>query len=150
MTGLWQVSGRSTTGFNKRIMVDSFYARHWSIGLDFKIIVVTIPALLLRSDAGFYLDDFLTAAEARRGETVVLIAAAQDVRAIKWRNAARWFMAGLTLSMAGITGCIVGIVNLSYPFQLFGTAALALGCVTATLALLRGEQLEQEADFNGA
>jgi exopolysaccharide production protein ExoY len=51
ITGLWQVSGRSTTTYNKRIACDTFYARKWSMTLDAKILIVTIPALLLSDDA---------------------------------------------------------------------------------------------------
>jgi exopolysaccharide production protein ExoY len=46
ITGLWQVSGRSTTTYNKRIACDAFYARNWSMALDAKILIVTIPAVL--------------------------------------------------------------------------------------------------------
>jgi exopolysaccharide production protein ExoY len=45
ITGLWQVSGRSTTTFQRRVVLDSYYAHHWSIFLDAKIIVATIPAV---------------------------------------------------------------------------------------------------------
>jgi exopolysaccharide production protein ExoY len=51
ITGLWQVSGRSTTSYNKRIMCDAFYARNWSMTLDAKILVVTIPSILLDHSA---------------------------------------------------------------------------------------------------
>ena len=51
ITGLWQVSGRSTTTYNKRIACDTFYARNWSMTLDAKIVIVTIPALLLSDGA---------------------------------------------------------------------------------------------------
>jgi exopolysaccharide production protein ExoY len=51
ITGLWQVSGRSTTTYNKRIACDTFYARSWSMTLDAKIIIVTLPALLLTDGA---------------------------------------------------------------------------------------------------
>jgi len=51
ITGLWQVSGRSTTTYNKRVACDMFYARNWSMALDVKIIVVTIPALLVSENA---------------------------------------------------------------------------------------------------
>jgi exopolysaccharide production protein ExoY len=51
ITGLWQVSGRSTTTYNKRIACDTFYARKWSLALDAKILIVTIPALLLSDSA---------------------------------------------------------------------------------------------------
>jgi exopolysaccharide production protein ExoY len=51
ITGLWQVSGRSTTTFNKRVACDSFYARHWSMILDAKIIIATIPAVCFSDTA---------------------------------------------------------------------------------------------------
>jgi exopolysaccharide production protein ExoY len=51
ITGLWQVSGRSTTTYNKRIACDTFYARNWSMTLDAKILIVTIPALLVSDNA---------------------------------------------------------------------------------------------------
>jgi exopolysaccharide production protein ExoY len=51
ITGLWQVSGRSTTTYNKRVACDTFYARNWSMALDVKIIAVTIPALLVSDNA---------------------------------------------------------------------------------------------------
>jgi exopolysaccharide production protein ExoY len=46
ITGLWQVSGRSTTTYDKRVACDAFYAQNWSIALDVKILIVTPPALL--------------------------------------------------------------------------------------------------------
>ena len=46
ITGLWQVSGRSTTTYDKRVACDAFYAQNWSIALDIKILIVTGPALL--------------------------------------------------------------------------------------------------------
>jgi exopolysaccharide production protein ExoY len=51
ITGLWQVSGRSTTTFNKRVECDCFYAQNWSIALDAKIIMATIPAVCLSDTA---------------------------------------------------------------------------------------------------
>jgi exopolysaccharide production protein ExoY len=52
VTGLWQVSGRSTTTYDKRIACDTFYARNWSMSLDAKILIVTIPAVLI-SDCAY-------------------------------------------------------------------------------------------------
>lgn len=46
ITGLWQVSGRSTTTYSKRVACDAFYAHNWSMALDIKILIVTIPAIL--------------------------------------------------------------------------------------------------------
>jgi exopolysaccharide production protein ExoY len=51
ITGLWQVSGRSTTTYGRRVECDTFYARKWSMTLDANILIVTIPALLLSDDA---------------------------------------------------------------------------------------------------
>ena len=51
ITGLWQVSGRSATTFNRRVAFDSYYARHWSMSLDAKILVATIPAVCFSDTA---------------------------------------------------------------------------------------------------
>jgi exopolysaccharide production protein ExoY len=51
ITGLWQVSGRSATTYDKRVACDAFYAQNWSIALDAKILIVTIPALLAAETA---------------------------------------------------------------------------------------------------
>jgi lipopolysaccharide/colanic/teichoic acid biosynthesis glycosyltransferase len=46
ITGLWQVSGRSDVGFEKRVGFDREYASEWSCLLDFKILTMTIPAVV--------------------------------------------------------------------------------------------------------
>jgi len=46
ITGLWQVSGRSSTTYDKRVACDTFYAQNWSMALDAKIVIVTLPSLL--------------------------------------------------------------------------------------------------------
>ncbi len=46
LTGLWQVNGRSTTTLRRRIAFDTLYVRNWSIWLDIKILLMTIPAVL--------------------------------------------------------------------------------------------------------
>jgi exopolysaccharide production protein ExoY len=51
ITGLWQVSGRSTTTYTRRVACDTFYAQNWSLALDAKIVFVTLPALLLAEGA---------------------------------------------------------------------------------------------------
>jgi exopolysaccharide production protein ExoY len=51
ITGLWQVSGRSSTSYNRRVACDTFYAQNWSMALDTKILVVTLPSLLLTDSA---------------------------------------------------------------------------------------------------
>ena len=37
ITGLWQVSGRSTTSYHERVRLDIAYTRTWSLLLDLKI-----------------------------------------------------------------------------------------------------------------
>lgn len=46
LTGLWQVSGRSNLSFEEMVMLDTYYVGHWSLGLDIKIILRTIPAVI--------------------------------------------------------------------------------------------------------
>jgi exopolysaccharide biosynthesis polyprenyl glycosylphosphotransferase len=45
ITGLWQVSGRNRLTFEQMVKVDLFYIENWSIWLDLKIILLTVPAL---------------------------------------------------------------------------------------------------------
>lgn len=46
ITGLWQVSGRSDVAFDRRVMFDREYASKWSCLLDFKILTMTVPAVV--------------------------------------------------------------------------------------------------------
>lgn len=46
LTGLWQVSGRSDTSYDQRVALDMEYITTWSIWLDIKILLRTIPAVL--------------------------------------------------------------------------------------------------------
>ena len=46
ITGLWQVSGRSDIGYDRRVMFDREYASQWSCLMDLKILTRTIPAVL--------------------------------------------------------------------------------------------------------
>lgn len=48
LTGLWQVSGKNRTTFNEMIRLDIQYARRQSLWLDLKIILKTVPALILQ------------------------------------------------------------------------------------------------------
>ncbi len=48
ITGLWQVSGRNDLSYRRRVAMDSLYARRRGVVLDFRILVLTIPAVLLR------------------------------------------------------------------------------------------------------
>jgi exopolysaccharide biosynthesis polyprenyl glycosylphosphotransferase len=46
ITGLWQVSGRSSLGFKEMIWLDLYYAENHSILFDLEIIFATIPVVL--------------------------------------------------------------------------------------------------------
>jgi len=46
LTGLWQVSGRSTVPFDEMVMLDLYYMENWSLMLDLKIMLRTIPVML--------------------------------------------------------------------------------------------------------
>jgi Undecaprenyl-phosphate galactose phosphotransferase WbaP len=51
VTGMWQVSGRSSTTYGERVMLDSFYVQNWSIWLDLCILLRTFGAVLSRKGA---------------------------------------------------------------------------------------------------
>ncbi len=46
ITGLWQVSGRNRLTFEEMVQIDLFYIENWSLWLDLKIILLTLPAIL--------------------------------------------------------------------------------------------------------
>ncbi len=46
ITGLWQVSGRNRLSFEEMVRIDLYYIENWSIWLDLKIILLTLPAVL--------------------------------------------------------------------------------------------------------
>lgn len=46
LTGLWQVSGRSDTSYQTRIMLDEKYIDNRSFRLDMELILKTIPAMI--------------------------------------------------------------------------------------------------------
>lgn len=46
ITGLWQVKARGNTSFEKWMRLDLEYINNWSIWLDFKIVIMTIPAVI--------------------------------------------------------------------------------------------------------
>ena len=49
ITGMWQVSGRSEiTDFEEVVRLDTKYINEWSIGLDIKILLQTVAAVLQR------------------------------------------------------------------------------------------------------
>lgn len=51
ITGLWQVSGRSHVPFEEMCLLDIYYIENWSINMDIRILMMTIPRVLLRSGA---------------------------------------------------------------------------------------------------
>lgn len=45
ITGLWQVSGRNRLTFDEMVRTDLYYIENWSLWLDLKIILLTLPAV---------------------------------------------------------------------------------------------------------
>lgn len=45
LTGLWQVTGRSQVSFDEMVHLDLHYINHWSLLLDLKIILRTVPVV---------------------------------------------------------------------------------------------------------
>ncbi len=48
LTGLWQVSGKNRTTFTEMIQLDIKYARSKTLWMDLKIILKTVPALVIQ------------------------------------------------------------------------------------------------------
>ena len=52
ITGMWQVSGRSSiTDFEEVVKLDTEYINNWSFGLDLKILLQTVKAVLKHDGA---------------------------------------------------------------------------------------------------
>ncbi len=51
MTGLWQVSGRSSLTFEEMVRLDLYYIENWSVHFDAALIIRTIPAVLFARGA---------------------------------------------------------------------------------------------------
>lgn len=51
ITGLWQVSGRSNTSYELRVMLDTYYIMNWSVWMDYYIFFKTIYIVLMRKGA---------------------------------------------------------------------------------------------------
>jgi lipopolysaccharide/colanic/teichoic acid biosynthesis glycosyltransferase len=47
LTGMWQVNGRNDTSYRRRVALDVAYVRAHGAGLYTKILVKTVPAVLL-------------------------------------------------------------------------------------------------------
>jgi Undecaprenyl-phosphate galactose phosphotransferase WbaP len=48
ITGLWQVSGRNDTTYRARVAMDCVYAARRSVWMDFRVLALTVPAVLAR------------------------------------------------------------------------------------------------------
>jgi exopolysaccharide biosynthesis polyprenyl glycosylphosphotransferase len=46
ITGLWQVSGRNRLTFDEMVRIDLYYIENWSLWLDLKVVLLTLPAML--------------------------------------------------------------------------------------------------------
>jgi len=46
ISGLWQISGRNDIGYDERVKLDERYAREWSLMLDLRILLRTLPVVL--------------------------------------------------------------------------------------------------------
>lgn len=51
ITGLWQVSGRSRTSYERRVELDVWYVKNWTLWHDIAILIKTLPAVLRRDGA---------------------------------------------------------------------------------------------------
>jgi lipopolysaccharide/colanic/teichoic acid biosynthesis glycosyltransferase len=51
ITGLWQVSGRSDLTFDELCLLDIYYIENWSLTLDIRILLQTIPHSLFARGA---------------------------------------------------------------------------------------------------
>lgn len=51
ISGLWQVSGRSSVGYEQRVQLDRQYLDEWSWGQELRIMAMTVPAVLLTRGA---------------------------------------------------------------------------------------------------
>jgi exopolysaccharide biosynthesis polyprenyl glycosylphosphotransferase len=51
MTGLWQISGRSSLTFDDLVRLDFYYLENWSVWLDITVLAKTLPAVLSRRGA---------------------------------------------------------------------------------------------------
>jgi lipopolysaccharide/colanic/teichoic acid biosynthesis glycosyltransferase len=46
MSGFWQVSGRSDTSYDERVLLDAYYVRNWSVWLDLVILARTVSSVM--------------------------------------------------------------------------------------------------------
>ena len=72
LTGLWQVSGKNRTTFNQMIHLDIKYSERASFWLDLKIILKTVPALLIQCYDTWLAKSRSQAASTKKSESVSL------------------------------------------------------------------------------
>ena len=51
ITGLWQVSGRSSVNFSERVEMDVWYMKNWSLWNDIIILIKTFQTVIKRNGA---------------------------------------------------------------------------------------------------
>ncbi len=51
ITGLWQVSGRNNTTYERRTEIDEYYVRNWSVAMDLYILYRTVKTVLFTEGA---------------------------------------------------------------------------------------------------
>lgn len=51
LSGMWQISGRSSTNYEQRILLDMYYIQNWSVWLDLWILIKTIWVVLIGKGA---------------------------------------------------------------------------------------------------
>jgi exopolysaccharide production protein ExoY len=51
MTGYWQISGRSSVGYPERVELELYYVYNWSLWLDMKILLLTVPSVVMHRGA---------------------------------------------------------------------------------------------------
>jgi UDP-galactose-lipid carrier transferase len=51
ITGLWQVSGRNDTDYARRVFLDAWYVKNWSLWYDVSILFKTVSVVLKRDGA---------------------------------------------------------------------------------------------------
>ncbi|MCX4149875.1 MULTISPECIES: undecaprenyl-phosphate galactose phosphotransferase WbaP [Paraburkholderia] len=51
MTGLWQVSGRNDTDYARRVFLDAWYVKNWSLWYDIMIMLKTVAVVIRRDGA---------------------------------------------------------------------------------------------------
>lgn len=49
LTGLWQISGRSNSSYQKRVVFDRYYVTHWGMLTDIALILKTVPVAVTGS-----------------------------------------------------------------------------------------------------